>query len=127
MATIRRYPVPLDSYNPNAPLNDLMLSQLEHFIEVAKRLPPQLQVKMPIPSANDAVAANRFIAAVTEQLMSVKQSPLRLVKKRAARTSTPGIALAAEAESPVSPGSRRKKKTGSEPKTSEPKTRSSGK
>jgi hypothetical protein len=117
MVTIRRYPVPLDSYNPNGPLNDLMRSQLEHFAHIADRLPPHLQVKVPVPSADDTVAAHQFIAAVTEQLMSVKKSPLLLVKKRAARTRTPGLAIAASAETPKSPRSGPKKKTGSESKT----------
>ena len=116
MVTIRRYPVPLDSYNPNGLLNDLMRSQLEHFVHAARRLPPQLQVKMPVPSADDAAAAHRFIAAVTEQFMSVKKSPLKLVKKRAAKAQTPGLAIAASAETPISPRSGIKKKTGSKSK-----------
>lgn len=117
MVTIRRYPVPPDSYNPNAPLNDLMLSQLEHFVHVAKRLPPQSQVKVPVPSADDAAAAHRFIAAVTEQLMSLKKSPLRLVRKRAARTQSPGLSIAASAETSTPLRSGPKKKRGSDSKT----------
>ncbi|MGA2350596.1 MAG: hypothetical protein ABSF70_09215 [Terracidiphilus sp.] len=117
MVTIRRYPVPADSYNPNGPLNDLMRSQLEHFVEVAKRLPPQLQVNVPVPSADDAPAASRFIAAVTQQLMSVKKSPIRLVKKPAAKTQTPGLAIAASAEPSKSPRTGPKKKTSSKSKT----------
>lgn len=112
MVTIRRYPVPLDSYNPNGPLNDLMRSQLEHFAHVADRLPPELRVKLPVPSADDTAAAHRFIASVTEQLMSVKKLPLKLVKRRAARTQAPGLAIAASAETSVSHRSGTKKKTG---------------
>jgi hypothetical protein len=118
MVTIRRYPVPLDSYNPNGPLNDLMRSQLEHFAHVADRLPPELQVKEPVPSADDAHSAHQFIAAVTEQLMSVKKSPPRLlVKKRASRTQTSNLAIAASAETPKSHRSGPKKKTGSKSRT----------
>jgi len=80
---------------PNGPLNDLMRSQLEHFAHIADRLPPHLQVKVPVPSADDTVAAHQFIAAVTEQLMSVKKSPPRLlVKKRASRTQTSRLSAA---------------------------------
>ena len=117
MVTIRRYPVPPDSYNPDGPLNDLMRSQLDHFVHVAKLLPQQLQVTVPVPSGDDAAAANRFVAAVTEQLMSVKKPLPRLVRKRATRSRTPGLALAASAETPKSPRPAPKKKTGAKSKT----------
>jgi hypothetical protein len=112
MATIRRHPVPLDSYAPNRPLNDLLREQLAHFIHVEERLPPSQRVKMPIPAADDADAANRFIAAVTEQLMSIKRSPpLRLIRRRTPQPPSPGITIAAKAATPKSPRAATKKKS----------------
>ncbi len=109
MATIRRHPVPPDSYDPNRPPNDLVREQLQHFIEVSQRLPPSLRVDMPIPSPDDAAAANNFIAVVTERLMSVKRPPLKLVPKRKRKAPAAAIALAAQAEAPASPRSKPKK------------------
>jgi hypothetical protein len=117
MATIRRYPVPPDSYNPEGPLNDLVREQLAHFTDVAERLRPRLQ--MPVPTGEDVAAANRFIAAVTERLMSMKQSHLKLVKKRARKSLSPGIAIAAQAKA-VPPSSRGKQKTRSKSKPRSP-------
>lgn len=73
MATIRRHTVPADSFQPDAPINDLGREQLKHFIHVAERLPLNLRVDLPIPSPEDSVAVGRFIAAVTERLMSRKR------------------------------------------------------
>jgi hypothetical protein len=98
MATIRRHPLPPDSFQPDAPLNDLGREQLNHFIHVAERLPPELRVDMPIPSPEDGHAANRFIAAVTERLMSRKPPALKVVAKRHRKPASSGISIAAGAE-----------------------------
>ncbi len=98
MATIRRHPLPPDSFQPDAPLNDLGRKQLEHFVHVAERLPPELRVDMPIPSPEDGHAANRFIAAVTDRLMSRKPPALKLVTKRHRKPASTGISIAAGAE-----------------------------
>ncbi len=98
MATIRRHTVPADSFQPDAPLNDLGKKQLEHFIEVAKGLPMELRVDMPIPSPEDSLAAGRFIAAVTERLMSRKRPALKLVGKRRRKPASTAISIAAGAE-----------------------------
>lgn len=100
MATIRRHSVPSDSFQPDAPLNDLGREQLKHFIHVAERLPPELRPDMPIPSPEDSVAANRFIANVTERLMAGKQPPLTLVPKRRRKPAPTGLSIAAGAEVP---------------------------
>ncbi len=126
MATIRRHPVPPDSYDPNRPLNDLNREQLAHFVEVAQRLPPSLRVPMPIPSPDDAAGANNFIAVVTDRLMSVKRSPLKLVRKDKRKSPAPQIAIAAQAETPVSPPSKPKRTTRSKSKSIS-KSRRSGK
>ena len=108
MATIRRHPVPLDSYQPGRPLNDLMVAQLAHFAEAARRLPPDLRITAPVPPATDADAANAFIATVTERLMSLKQRQLEttrpkptIVPKRPRKAPAAApISLAAQAEPP---------------------------
>lgn len=117
MVTIRRHPVPLDSYNPDRPLNDLLKNQFRHFVHVEERLPPELRVNMPVPSSDDVPAVNRFIAAVTTQLMNIKRSPpLRLVPRSARKSLTPAISLAAQAE-PATPPRTAKKKTASARRT----------
>jgi hypothetical protein len=98
MATIRRHPVPPDSFRPDAPLNDLGREQLKHFVHVAERLPPELRVDMPIPSPEDGHAANRFIAAVTDRLLSRKPPALKVVAKRRRKPTSTGISIAAGAE-----------------------------
>jgi hypothetical protein len=98
MATIRRHPVPPDSFQPGAPLNDLGREQLKHFIHVAERLPPELRVDMPIPSPEDGHAAGRFIAAVTDRLISRKSPALKLVAKRRRKPASTRIDIAAAAE-----------------------------
>jgi hypothetical protein len=108
MATIRRHSVPSDSFQPDAPLNDLGREQLKHFIHVAERLPPELRPDMPIPSPEDSVAANRFIATVTERLLSRKRSPLTLVGKRTRKPASTGISIAAGAEVPHPKRAKRK-------------------
>jgi hypothetical protein len=98
MATIRRHPVPPDSFHPDAPLNDLGREQLKHFVHVAERLPPELRVDMPIPSPEDGHAAHRFIAAVTDRLLSRKPPALKVVAKRRRKPASTGISIAAGAE-----------------------------
>jgi hypothetical protein len=118
MATIRRHPVPPDSFHPDAPLNDLGREQLKHFIHVAERLPPNLRVDMPIPSPDDGLAVSRFIAAVTERLMTRKQPPLTLVGKRRPKPASTGISIAAGAEVPGR--AKRKRKTREHPPKTSP-------
>jgi hypothetical protein len=117
MATIRRHSVPPDSFKPDAPLNDLVRKQLEHFIHVAEGLPPKLRPDMPIPSADDSVAANRFIAAVTERLLSRKRSPLTLVGKRPRKPASTGVSIAAGAEAPHPKRAKRNPKAEAKPKS----------
>jgi hypothetical protein len=115
MATIRRHPVPVESYQPDRPLNDLGRDQFEHFKHAASRLPADVRAALPpTPSPEDGMAASRFIAAVTEVLIARKQQPLRIVRKRGRDTPQPGLALAAATETPVPPLRKR----------SHPKTRS---
>jgi hypothetical protein len=101
MATIRRHPVPAESYVPDRPLNDLGRDQFEHFKHAASRLPAEVRAALPaIPSAEDGMAAGRFIAAVTDVLIARKRQPLKLVSKRARKLPAAGLALAAGAEAP---------------------------
>ena len=116
MATIRRHPVPADSFRPDAPLNDLGRKQLEHFIHAAERLPHKLRVDMPIPSPEDSVAAGRFIAAVTERLLQRKRPALKLVGERRRTPPPTGISIAAGAEEEVHP-QRAKRKSKSKDKS----------
>ena len=61
MVTIRRHPVPTDSYDPKRPLNDLLVAQLEHFKHVAKNLPSDLRNTVPAePSLEDGVLTLRI-------------------------------------------------------------------
>lgn len=116
MATIRRHPVPPDSFRPDAPLNDLGREQLKHFVHVAERLPPELRVDMPIPSPEDGHAANRFIAAVTDRLLSRKPPALKVVAKRRRKPASTGISIAAGAEEVHSQRAKSKSKSKSESK-----------
>ena len=106
MANIRRYPVPADSFDPNRPLNDLLQAQLEHFREVEKRLPRQIQPTlapdMPPPSFKDARASNHYVATMTALIQkragktSAKPAPVLVPKPT--RTAQPaGIDIAASA------------------------------
>jgi hypothetical protein len=124
MATIRRHPVPSDSFRADAPLNDLLLKQLEHFVEVAKRLPAELRVDMPVPLPQDSAAAERYIAAVTERLISRKRPPLTVVRRSRRRRTTPGISIAAIAETPKSPRASRASKPRKSKSSKTPKKRS---
>jgi hypothetical protein len=116
MATIRRHPVPPDSFQPDAPLNDLGREQLKHFVHVAERLPPELRVDMPIPSPEDGHAASRFIAAVTDRLLSRKPPALKVVAKRRRKPASTGISIAAGAEEVHSQRAKSKNKSKSESK-----------
>lgn len=123
MATIRRHPVPPDSFRPEAPLNDLLHKQLEHFIHAAERLPVELRVELPAPSPDDSAGAARFIAAVTERLMSRKRPPLTVVNRSRRIRTKPGISIAAAAEMPHTQpakhiSKRRKSKSRKQPKKS---------
>jgi hypothetical protein len=121
MATIRRHPVPADSFQPDAPLNDLGREQLKHFIHVAERLPLKLRVDLPIPSPEDSVAVGRFIAAVTERLMSGKRPALKLVGKRRRKPASTVISIAAGAEEVQSQGAKSKGKSKSRARKQPPK------
>jgi len=81
MVTIRRHPVPADSYDPKRPLNDLLAAQFEHFRHIAETLAPEVRGAVPAPqSANDREGVDRFIAAITSALVSRKREKPRLVK-----------------------------------------------
>lgn len=118
MATIRRHPIPSDSFRADAPLNDLLLKQLEHFVHVAERLPAAMRADMPIPSPQDSAAVARYIAAMTARLMSRKRPPLTVVSKTRRRRT--GISIAASAEKPDIPSAKRKRKSTSKPDKSKP-------
>ncbi len=101
MATVKRHPVPQDSYQPDRPLNDLMVAQLMHFIEAAKKLPAELRAGLVEPSPEDAAASSRYIAEVTAALLSQRRPAITLVSSRprrvAPRPTAGGLALAAAA------------------------------
>jgi hypothetical protein len=109
MATVKRHPVPQDSYQPDRPLNDLMLAQLEHFVDTAKKLPPNLRADLPEPplmddhTPPDPAASSRYIAAVTAALLSQRKPAITLVSSRPrrapARQPAEGLALAAASAS----------------------------
>jgi hypothetical protein len=113
MATIRRHPVPADSFVPNRPLNDLLQAQLEHFREIEKRLPrpvqPTLNPDMPLPSHKDARASNHYIATMTTLMREragdppAKRSPILVTKPAARSPQSAGLAIAASDPSPASP------------------------
>jgi hypothetical protein len=121
MATIRRHPVPAESYEPNRPLNDLGRDQLKHFIHAASRLPTGQRADLPPePSAEDGLEAGKFIAAVTTKLLRIRRSPLQLVKKKSGNAPTAGMSLAAAAESgsPVrNPGPRARSRAKPKPRS----------
>src|SRR3954463_178118 len=117
MATIRRHPVPADSFQPDAPLNDLGRQQLEHFLHAAEPLPHKLRVDMPIPSPEDSLAAGRFIASVTERLLRRKRPALKLVGERRRKPPSTGISIAAGAEEVHPPRAKRKSKPKSKDKS----------
>jgi hypothetical protein len=110
MATIRRHPVPTESFRADAPLNDLLLKQFEHFVHVAERLPAKMRLTMPVPSPQDSAAAARYIAEVTERLMSRKRPPLTVVSQPRRKRTARGVSIAAAAETSTNPRVKRKNK-----------------
>lgn len=99
MVTIRRHPVPADSYDPNRPLNDLLLAQIDHFKHVAERLPPEVRSTIPtVPSTYDRDGVNQFIAAVTGACMRTKIERPQVVKVVRRRKQPETLAIAASAE-----------------------------
>jgi hypothetical protein len=114
MVTIRRHPVPTDSYDPKRPLNDLLVAQFDHFIHIAEALPPEVRSAIPAtPSPDDREAVDRFIAAITGSHVSRKMEKPRLVKP--ARRRQPGTletvaATAGKPKSPKWPGTKTKAK-----------------
>jgi hypothetical protein len=119
MATIRRYPVPADSFVPDRPLNDLLQAQLEHFRKVEHRLPrrvqPTLHPDMPPPSPKDAAASNHYIATMTNLIRERAQNPAAkplLVTKaaRPPRIMPAGLAIAASESHPQKSAAAKKKK-----------------
>jgi hypothetical protein len=126
MATIRRYPVPVDSFVPDRPLNDLLQAQLEHFRKVEQRLPrhvqPTLHPDMPPPSPKDAIASNHYVATMTNLIRERAQNPAAkptpvLVTKaaRPLRIKPTGLDLAASAPGPHSRKSAAAKKKSRKP------------
>jgi hypothetical protein len=99
MVTIRRHPVPADSYDPKRPLNDLLVAQLEHFKHIAKSLPSDLRNAVPAePSIEDREGVDRFIAAVTGIHVSRKKPAPRLVAKPFRRRQPATLDIAAAGE-----------------------------
>jgi hypothetical protein len=99
MVTIRRHPVPTDSYDPKRPLNDLLVAQLEHFKHIAKSLPLDVRTTVPTePLIEDREGVDRFIAAVTRVHASRKKAIPRLVTRPPRRTQSVTLDLAAAAE-----------------------------
>ncbi len=114
MATIRRHPVPSDSYDPKRPLNDLLVAQLEHFKHIAKSLPAELQKAIPVqPSIEDREGVDRFIAAVTGVHVRRKIAKSRLVAMPVRRKMPVTLDLAAVAgEQPKKAGYAKSKSQG---------------
>jgi len=99
MATIRRHPVPADSYDPKRPLNDLLVAQLEHFKHIAKSLPSDVRNTVPAePSIEDREGVDRFIAAVTGVHVRRKKEKPRLVAKPTRREQPTTLDLVAAVE-----------------------------
>lgn len=118
MTTIRRHPVPADSYDPNRPLNDLLIAQLEHFKHVAQGLSSDLRSAVPAePSLDDREGVDRFIAAVTGVHVQRKKAKPRLVAKPARRRQPVTLDIAASAEETPKKNKRAKSKSKSKPKS----------
>jgi glycine cleavage system protein P-like pyridoxal-binding family len=118
MVTIRRHPVPTDSYDPKRPLNDLLVAQLEHFKHIAKSLPLDVRNTVPAePSIEDREGVDRFIAVVTRVHASRKKAAPRLVTKLPRRKQPVTLDLVAAVEetsaknNPVKSDSQRKPKS----------------
>ena len=118
MVTIRRHPVPTDSYDPKRPLNDLLVAQLEHFKHIAKSLPSELRSTIPAePSIEDREGVDRFIAAVTGLHVSRKKPAPQLVAKPVRRKQPVTLSLAAAAEETSTKKNPAKSKSQSKPKS----------
>jgi len=126
MTTIRRHPVPVESYEPDRPLNDLGRDQLAHFIHVAQSLPAGFRFNGPPPSPEDGPACTRFIAAVTDHLISMRATGLTLVDgkkpRKTARVPKRELAIAAAAAEPESVTPTSAKPKSSRTKSSRPKS-----
>jgi hypothetical protein len=118
MVTIRRHPVPNDSYDPKRPLNDLLVAQLEHFKHIAKSLLSDFRNTVPAePSIEDREGVDRFIAAVTGVHVSRKRAAPRLVAKPPRRKQPVTLNLAAEAEEPSTKNKPSKSNSQGKPKS----------
>ena len=132
METIKRYPIPPDSFAPDRPLNDLLRAQLEHFQTVEKRLPRQLRPSLnphaPEALPHDAPASNQYIATMTTLICKrravqlTKDPPAKptpvLVPKPATYSPSAGLAIAASAA--AGPATKSKKATPYKPKSRKP-------
>ena len=117
MVTIRRHPVPADSYDPKRPLNDLLIAQFEHFKHIAKGLSSELGSAVPAePSLDDREGVDRFIAAVTGIHVRRKKAMPRLVAKPVRRKQPVTLDLAATAEETPAKNKPAKSKSQSKPK-----------
>jgi hypothetical protein len=118
MATIRRHPVPADSYDPKRPLNDLLVAQLEHFKHIAKSLPAELKGAIPgEPSPEDREGIDRFIAAVTGVQVRRKKANPRLAAMPVRRNQPVTLDLAAVAEEQPTKTRSAKSKSQDNPKS----------
>jgi hypothetical protein len=123
MVTIRRHPVPNDSYDPRRPLNDLLIAQLDHFKHIVKSIPPELSGAIPAePSLADRDGVDKFIAAITRVHVSRKKEKPRLVAKPARRKQPVTLDLAAAAEEKPKKTRSSKSKSKSKPKSKGPKS-----
>jgi hypothetical protein len=96
--------VPREAFNKHRRISDLVRKQVEHFRHIEKKLPPEVQAKLPqheIVTENDAA---RYIHAVTGYLLTrpVEKTPktpkiIAAVKHPAPIRPTPPLALAAAA------------------------------
>lgn len=124
MATIRRHPVPADSYDPKRPLNDLLVAQLEHFKHIAKSLAPEIRSTAPAePELDDREGVDRFIATITSIHLSRKREKPRLVARRVRRKQPVTLDIAASGEetpAKTKPAKSRSKSTGSDIQDSKP-------
>lgn len=122
MATIRKHPVPTDSYDPKRPLNDQLVAQLELFKHIAKNLSSDLRNTVPAePSIEDREGVDRFIKAITGVHVSRKKTKPQPVAKPVRRKQPLTLKLAAGAEetptknSPAQSNSQGKPKSKAKP------------
>jgi ribosomal protein RSM22 (predicted rRNA methylase) len=118
MVTIRRHPVPTNSYDPKRPLNDLLVAQFEHFKHIAHSLPLDIHNSVPAePSIEDREGVDRFIAAVTGVHVSRKKAAPRLVAKPAPRKKPVTLDLAAAADEAMTKNELAKSSSQGKPKS----------